>query len=772
MKIHCGYYQRLYIAVFCLPVCIHLSSSQTVLLAGKIVDAATHQPVRDAIVVLLEIGQRKCTTDSGEFCFDHIAPGRYTISAHHIAYAGVERSILCKEQQCDTTIIEMPPALLQSDEVVVRSTRTSSAVQSIPYPFTVETGDQLLQQSSVTISDALKEAPGISLIRDGTWETDVSIRGMTGSNIVTMIDNTRIETATDIAGALSLLDLHDLERVEIVKSPGSVLYGTGAFGGVLHLMTKRNSFTDQPQMDGEITNDLSSVDGKVGEYAAFESSSDAYAMRLSGGYRNAGNTMTPLGDIPNSQYHDFNINSSLGVKTFNNQSVFFSYQRSQAENTGIPGGAPFAESAIAQYTLARRELFGLEYTIPNIRPDVPLITLRLSHQDIDRNVELIQNPTLTITPHATHSTTSGQIESKIILSSDQVLTLGSDVWQRDLDSRREQINTGTGQIIGDRPVPYSHFFSGGVYGQDEWHLLPDKLIVTLGARYDWIRISSDKTLTPEYIITSGVLQTAPPGQHILWNKTSANDGSWSANGGLSYALDSGLDLTSLISTAFRSPSLEERFEYINLGNIVRVGNPYLRSEKSVSVNAGFRMHTDNIQLQSDIFFNHLTDLVAYVPGTFEGEDAFIEQNIGEARLYGYEISVEQALSGWNALKYQAAYVRGEDTFDHTNLPQVAPLNGRIELSTLLHFIGTVDVAATFAATQKNLAAGEIRTPGYAIFDIDIVSIPMTVEQFSFTVRSGVQNIFNRLYQNHLSTLRGFITFEPGRNFFLSTTIAV
>lgn len=119
MKIHCGYYQRLYIAVFCLPVCIHLSSSQTVLLAGKIVDAATHQPVRDAIVVLLEIGQRKCTTDSGEFCFDHIAPGRYTISAHHIAYAGVERSILCKEQQCDTTIIEMPPALLQSDEVVV-----------------------------------------------------------------------------------------------------------------------------------------------------------------------------------------------------------------------------------------------------------------------------------------------------------------------------------------------------------------------------------------------------------------------------------------------------------------------------------------------------------------------------------------------------------------------------------------------------------------------------------------------------------------------------
>jgi outer membrane receptor protein involved in Fe transport len=482
--------------------------------------------------------------------------------------------------------------------------------------------------------------------------------------------------------------------------------------------------------------------------------------------------MTPAGEIPNSQYHDFNINGSLGVRTFGNQSVFFSYQRSQAENTGIPGGAPLGASAAARYTLAKRELLGLEYLIPNLRPDLPLITIRLSHQDIDRNVEIIQTPTLTLTPHATHATTSGQIESKITLSASQVLTVGTEVWQRDLDSRRERINTSTDQIIGDRPVPLSHFFSAGIYGQDDWHLVPDRLTITLGVRYDWIHVSSDETLNPEYVITSGVLQTAPAGQQILWNKTSSRDGSWSANGGLSYALNSDLDLTSLISTAFRSPSLEERFQYLNLGSIVRVGNPYLRSEKSVSVNAGFRVHTDGIQLQSDVFFNNLTDLVAYVPGVFEGASAFIEQNIGEARLYGYEISIDQRLAAWNVLKYYAAYVRGEDTNDHTNLPQVAPLNGRIESRTILHSVGTLDVAASFFAEQKNLAAGEIRTPGYVIVDVDVVSVPFTIDGVSLTLRSGVQNIFNKLYQDHLSTLRGLIVFEPGRNFYLSTTIAI
>ena len=154
------------------------------------------------------------------------------------------------------TIIDLQPALLQSGEVVVRSTRTSSAAQGIPYPLNVETNEQLVQQSSITVSDALKDSPGIALARDGSWETDVSIRGMGRSKIVTMIDNTRIETATDILGALSLIDLHDIDRVEIVKSPGSVLYGTDAFGGVLNLITKRNSFTDQPQMNAETTNDL------------------------------------------------------------------------------------------------------------------------------------------------------------------------------------------------------------------------------------------------------------------------------------------------------------------------------------------------------------------------------------------------------------------------------------------------------------------------------------------------------------------------------------
>jgi hemoglobin/transferrin/lactoferrin receptor protein len=772
MKTHCGYFQQIHIIIICLLFCSSSVQSQTVSLIGKVVDASSHQPVANAVVVALELGERKNTTSDGHFQFERVRPGRYTISVHHIAYAVAEKSVLLKEEAADSIVIELQPALLESDEVVVRSTRTSASSEEVSYPFNVETSDQIVQQPSVTVPDVLKESPGVALVRDGSWETDISIRGMARSNIVTMVDNTRIETATDIAGALSMFDVHDLDRVEVVKSPGSVLFGTGAFGGVLHMITKRSSFTDEPKMNAETTNDVSSVDGKVSQYAALESSSDEYAMRFSGSYRHAGNTMTPAGEIPNSQYHDFNLNGSVEIKTFGSQSLYLSYQRSQAEDTGIPGGSQLSATAAARYTLAKRELFGLEYNIPNIGEDVPLVTFRLSQQDIDRAVEVIQTPTLTLTPEATHSTTSGQAEAKLTLPANELFTFGTEVWQRDLDSKRERINSATATIIGDRPVPLSHFFSAGIYGQDECTLIPERLTLTLGARYDWIHVSNDETMNPLYTISGGVLQNNPSGQSILWNPMSVRDKSWSANGGLSYAMTSEFELTSLVSSAFRAPSLEERYEYINLGSIIRVGNPNLKSEKSTCENVGFRIHTSGLQVQSDAFFNHLTDLVAFVPGTFEGANAFVEQNIGEAKLYGYEISVEQRLTEWEGLKYYIAYVRGEDTFDHTNLAQIAPLNGRFESTTIVRSVGTVNMAATAYTEQKNLGAGEIRTAGYVIIDATLTSVPIVIDNVSLTFRTGVQNILNKLYQDHLSTLRGLIVYEPGRNFFLSTTIAI
>ena len=520
--------------------------------------------------------------------------------------------------------------------------------------------DRLTQFSNVTVSDALSKVPGVALVRDGTWETALSIRGMSRSNIVSLIDNTRIETANDIAGALSLININDLERVEMLKSSGSVLYGTGALGGVLRFVTKRPSFTDQNQVNAELTNSASSVDGGLSHFASVQSSSDQYALRMSGGYRNAGNTNTPDGVLPHSQYQDFSLTGSLGIKTIDEQSLFLSYQRSQAEDTGIPGGSAFASTAAVQYTLARRELFGLEYDIPNLSSKLPLITIRMSHQEIDRNVEIIQSPTIdrntACRPH--NDECSNRIKNCSNDRSSSCYRCGS------LGKRIRQPYEKNILKVQTRLSESVRFLRQSIsaeasIAQDEWNILPGKLAMTLGARYDWIRVSNDKTFNPEYVIASGILLTNTADSTILWNSGSAHDESWSANAGLQYALNSHLDLTFLAATAFRSPSLEERYQYLDLGNgYIQVGNPNLQPERSFCINIGERAHSDGFNVQSDFFLNQLTNLVTTVTGTFEGRPALINTNIGEARLYGYEISSRNKSCGMERFENFAGVCSG------------------------------------------------------------------------------------------------------------------
>lgn len=70
-------------------------------------------------------------------------------------------------------------------------------------------------------------------------------------------------------------------------------------------------------------------------------------------------------------------------------------------------------------------------------------------------MEVVQSPTVTVTPHATHKTTSAQIEAPAEPSPRHLLTVGAEGWQRVLDSRRERRLAAQNRIVGERPVPHA-----------------------------------------------------------------------------------------------------------------------------------------------------------------------------------------------------------------------------------------------------------------------------------------------------------------------------
>ena len=728
--------------------------------------------VSGAVIRVNETGERSRSDSSGRCVLHTLDNGISTLLIHRIGFRDIEFRIARDSLSVDTASVLMQPSPFQTGEVIARSTRTGGPANTTPFPVEIQQRDRISFLRPVSVPDIVAATPGVTLSHDGIWETAISIRGLKQSHVVSLIDGVRIETATDIAGVLSLMNLNDIDRIETIKTSGSVLYGTGAVGGIVDVITRQPAFSEELQIHGETVTGASSVDNGFSQYLAVEGSAEGIAGRVSGGVRKAANTQTPSGLLQNSQYGDFTLSGNLLVRTIGNQSLDLSFQRAQAEDAGIPGGSPFSSNATATYTLARRQRFSAEYRIPNPAPGVGLISVLVAHQEIERNVSVVQSPTLTLTPHAVHTTNSVTTSVTFAPWETDILAAGIDVWQRTLVSKREKRNLATMTITGERPLPDSKFLCAGVYAQNEWR--PGSMPVTLvaGARYDGIQVSNADSWNPDYVERLGDGQPVNTSRQLLWASATSRNASWSLNAGVRTDLSPEVDVSFLAGSAYRSPSLEERFQYIDLGSVVLVGDPGLRPERSLALNLGAHVHDAQISVRADAFLTVMRDLVSSIPGSFEGRSALINANIGAARLYGGEASIDLAPSQWSGVRASVSYVRGRDTRANANLTQIPPLLARFELRRRVATVGTFACVLDCAATQGDPGPGETRVPGHGRLDVEYSADPISIGGWSFLLRSGVENVFNKDYTDFLSTLRGFVRSEAGRNLYLYLTVNV
>jgi hemoglobin/transferrin/lactoferrin receptor protein len=100
------------------------------------------------------------------------------------------------------------------------------------------------------------------------------------------------------------------------------------------------------------------------------------------------------------------------------------------------------------------------------------------------------------------------------------------------------------------------------------------------------------------------------------------------------------------------------------------------------------------------------------------------------------------------------------------------MNGSLGFKFNVYDLFDADLSSTVFAAQNNVAAGEMTTPGYAVFNVYLYSKLINFASTELHVSAGVENIFDKNYRNHLSTTRGSITIEPGRNFFVKLAVGI
>ncbi|MCK4661729.1 MAG: TonB-dependent receptor [Bacteroidales bacterium] len=804
--------KKIKLSLFLFLITYSLIYSQNFSISGTVDDSVSSVFLQGVNIRLFDFNTKKIidkfstvTDIHGQFSINDIKTGKYFLKISHIGYRSFRKEINIESKNIKNLELKLSKSYVEIGEIVVSSLRQERMLKTVSLPIALVDNKAIEKLPSITTSDILQNEPGLSLSRDGIWATSINIRGLNEQRIVALIDGNRIETATDISAGLSLIDINDIERIEVIKGSASSLYGSGALGGVINIITKRAYYNNQFYVHGNLFGGYNSVNNLNSEGISLITGSKKWHAKLSGTIRNAENTQTPEGELENSQFTDNNFSGAFSFKPLKNHEIGLNYQRFYAKDVGIPGGAAFPGPSIATYPEEIREMMSATYSIKDVTKNLSKISFKYFDQYIFRDVEMFPNtPSLTppgkritpvkVTPSANHNTNGILIQTDWNINKHNLI-FGIDAWQRKMVSKREkhikiEVLDSLGNVLatnnlikGEVPVPDSKFKSAGLFIQDEIKVIDNKLSLLLGGRIDRINVTNEKAIDPHYTITNGVRNDNPTGQRITFEANDVTDYSWSLNVGLLYNIVPDYDITFNLSRAFRSPTLEERFKYIDLGSTVRLGDPDLKPEDGCFFDIGLKIWKPKFSITANTFINSLSNLIVEESGEFiysyndtanfgivDTLPALINSNVDKALLYGFDINLKYNFYKSFVYYTSASFVRGIDTKNDVDLPLIPPFNVRIGLKySLPKYFGT-DFSCSLVSKQNKTAINEIKTGGYAKYDIQINSVPVNLKYMKMQFFAGVENITDRAYKNHLATNRGIINIEPGRNLYFKINL--
>jgi iron complex outermembrane receptor protein len=521
------------------------------------------------------------------------------------------------------------------EPVVVTATRDAQEIRKVPANVTVITREEIARSNAQSVSDVLRDEVGL-VVRDyyGTGKTaSVDIRGFgeTGLlNTLVLVDGRRVN-AIDLSGVdWSQISLDQVERIEIVRGSGSVLYGDNAVGGVVNIITKKPEKPLAAKVEGGIGSyhyhkESGSVGGQWGPVSAILHA----GYSATEGYRDNG--FLRAKDVGGKLIYDLNENIS-----FNFSGSF------HQDDEGLPGGLPKYF-----YKFRRQETTNPDnkaetddaYGALGVKAklwDWGRIETDLSYRQ--RKVEnFLDFPVYSYTYEdkrifKTWGVTPKYVLEKPLFTFFNKLTFGFDFYKSDADVDWNDITpwmTSSNQSeIAKR--------STGLYLLDEFSVLKN-LILSLGYRHEWV--------------TYDISRQTP----TLKDKIRNDEPAW--NVGLDYLFHKRSSAFFSIKRSFRFPVSDEFFA-IDLNTFEQKINSALKPQTGYHYEAGIRhAFTDQIEANLTLFWIDLDNEIFYNPETFNNE------NFSKTRRQGIEIGTKVKpfpwLSLWGNYSYIRPILRGE-----------------------------------------------------------------------------------------------------------------
>ena len=203
--------------------------------SGRVTQAGSDVSLAGATIYISDIKAGVATNNEGRFMMKNIPPGRHLVEISFVGYSTVSEYVDIRgDMQKDFTL---SPEIAERNAVVVTGVSSATQVKRIPTPITIIRRQDLIKNVSVNIVDAISKQPGISQLSTGPAISKPVIRGLGYNRVVILNDGVRQEGQQwgDEHGIE--IDEYSVNKIEILKGPASLMYGSDAMAGVINIIS-------------------------------------------------------------------------------------------------------------------------------------------------------------------------------------------------------------------------------------------------------------------------------------------------------------------------------------------------------------------------------------------------------------------------------------------------------------------------------------------------------------------------------------------------------
>ncbi len=706
---------------------------------GKVTLKDSGLPIPAASVTIVQLGRSVMTDENGCYRFIDIPPGTYDISSHMHAFIGRMIKISVGPGQSVTADVELSLSPLRSEVTVTaagREVTTFDAFQSVAMVDSL----RLSEQSAFGLGDVVGNESGVHKRSFGPGSSRPVVRGFDGDRVLVLNDGLNTGTLSSQSGEhAEPVDSVHLDRIEVVKGPASLLYGSNAIGGVVNMVTAHHMLHEGPHpgFRGRLTMLGATNNNQAAGHVNAEYGYKKWLVWGSGSRQAAGDYSSPEGRVENSKTRMTSASMGLGWFTpgpFFNLSYMFNEGR-----LGVPFAGSFHHHNEEEEEEGSHHHEDHEEAAAYVDETFTWQNVRLNAGARDASSFVEEFKVSANFSRWMHK----ELENREVATSfdNKLFNLRAAVTQR----KKNNLNGTSG----------FQFFHRDYAAEGEEALSPptagngvafftlqemDLKFVRLqfGGRFDYTAYRPSGMPRRSYTGFSGAA-----GIHVpLWKHTA---------------------LVANYTHSYRAPAIEELYNHgPHIGNLAfEIGDSDLNREAADGIDLSLRYESPRMSAEANFYCYQIRDFV-YLSLTGEYEHGLRVARFAQAdsRFIGgeYRFSFAPHPNLW--LESGLDFVNAKLTASGDPLPRIPPLRAKLGLDARWRGL-SFKPEAILAHSQDRTYPTETRTPGYAVVNI-MGSYTLARAKLMHIFSAVLSNAGNRLYRNHLSFIKELAP-EMGRN---------